>query len=96
VTRSLIEAFARTPNPAAPPPEQLRAILTPRELEVLTLLARGLSNTEIAETLVITEATAKTHVGHILTKLDLRDRTQAVVLAYESGLVEPFQGRQRQ
>jgi DNA-binding NarL/FixJ family response regulator len=88
VTRSLIEAFARTPNPAAPPPEQLRTMLTPRELEILTLLARGLSNAEIAETLVISEATTKTHVGHILSKLDLRDRTQAVVLAYESGLVQ--------
>jgi DNA-binding NarL/FixJ family response regulator len=89
VTRSLIEAVARTPGPAAPPPDELRAILTPRELEVLILLARGLSNAEIAEQLVISEATAKTHVGHILTKLDLRDRTQAVVLAYEARLVEP-------
>jgi DNA-binding NarL/FixJ family response regulator len=89
VTRTLIEAFARTPNPAAPAPEQLRAILTARELEVMTLLARGLSNEEIAGELVISEATAKTHVGHILAKLDLRDRTQAVVLAYESRLVEP-------
>jgi DNA-binding NarL/FixJ family response regulator len=96
VTRSLIEAFARTPDPAAPPPEQLRVMLTPRELEVLTLLARGLSNTEIADALVVAEATAKTHVGHILTKLDLRDRTQAVVLAYESGLVAPTQGRRHQ
>jgi DNA-binding NarL/FixJ family response regulator len=96
VTRALIEAFARVPDPAAPPPEQLRRMLTPREVEVLVLLARGLSNAEIADDLVISEATAKTHVGHILTKLDLRDRTQAVVLAYESGLVEPFQGGQRQ
>jgi DNA-binding NarL/FixJ family response regulator len=89
VTRSLIEAFARTPNPDAPPPEQLREVLTPREIEVLTLLARGLANAEIADTLVISEATAKTHVGHILTKLQLRDRAQAIVLAYESRLVEP-------
>jgi DNA-binding NarL/FixJ family response regulator len=96
VTRSLIEAFARTPNPAAPPPEQLRNMLTPREIEVLTLLARGVSNAEIAKALVISEATAKTHVGHILTKLGLRDRTQAVVLAYESGLVGPPQSRERQ
>lgn len=95
VTRSLIEAFARTPHPSAPPPEQLRNTLTPREIEVLTLLARGVSNAEIAETLFIGEATAKTHVSHILTKLGLRDRTQAVVLAYESGLVEPPGGRER-
>jgi DNA-binding NarL/FixJ family response regulator len=89
VTRSLIEAFTRSPDPAAPPPDPLRDVLTPREIEVLTLLARGRSNVEIADTLVITEATAKTHVSHILTKLDLRDRTQAVILAYESHLVEP-------
>lgn len=95
VTRSLIEAFARTPHPTAPPPQKLLKILTPREMEVLTLLASGLSNAEIAERLFISEATAKTHVGHILTKLGLRDRTQAVVLAYESGLVEPPQGRER-
>jgi len=89
VTRSLIEAFARVPHPSAPPPERLRKMLTPREIEVLTLLAGGVTNAEIAETLVISEATAKSHVSHILTKLGLRDRTQAVVLAYESGLVEP-------
>jgi DNA-binding NarL/FixJ family response regulator len=89
VTRSLIEAFARIPNPDGPPPDHLRDVLTPREIEVLTLLARGLSNAEIADTLVISEATAKTHVGHILTKLQLRDRAQAIVLAYESRLVEP-------
>jgi DNA-binding NarL/FixJ family response regulator len=92
VTRSLIEAFARTPDRAAPPPEQVRAMLTAREIEVLTLLAHGESNAEIADTLVISEATAKTHVSHILSKLGLRDRTQAVVLAYESGLVEPPTG----
>ena len=92
VTRALIEAFAQVPDPAAPPPEHLRRMLTPREIEVLVLLARGLSNAEIADDLVISEATAKTHVGHILTKLDLRDRTQAVVLAYESRLVGPAQG----
>jgi DNA-binding NarL/FixJ family response regulator len=93
VTRSLIEAFARSPDPAAAPPEALREVLTPREIEVLTLLARGRSNIEIADALVITEATAKTHVSHILTKLDLRDRTQAVILAYESRLVEAPRAR---
>jgi DNA-binding NarL/FixJ family response regulator len=95
VTRSLIEAFARTPDSPSPVPAQLRNTLTPREIEVLTLLASGVSNAEIAETLFISEATAKTHVSHILTKLGLRDRTQAVVLAYESGLVEPPGGRER-
>ncbi len=89
VTHSLIQAFVRTPDPAAPPPEQLQEVLTPRELDVLTLLAHGLSNAEIAENLVISQATAKTHVGHILTKLGLRDRAQAIVLAYETRLVAP-------
>jgi DNA-binding NarL/FixJ family response regulator len=89
VTRALIQAFVRAPDPAAPPPEALQRLLTPREIEVLTLLAHGMSNAEIAEALVVSEATAKTHVGHILTKLDLRDRAQAIVLAYESRLVEP-------
>jgi DNA-binding NarL/FixJ family response regulator len=91
VTRSLIQAFVRTPE-TTPPPEQLHDTLTPREIEVLTLLARGLSNAEIAEELVISQATAKTHVGHILTKLDLRDRAQAIVVAYETRLVEPPYG----
>jgi DNA-binding NarL/FixJ family response regulator len=87
VTRRLIERFAAAPEPAASHPGLSQ--LTPRELEVLGLVARGLSNAEIAEALVITEHTAKTHVGHILDKLDLRDRVQAVVLAYESGIVRP-------
>ena len=90
VTRSLIEAFVRSPDPTALPPESLHEMLTRREIEVMTLLARGLSNTEIAEALVISETTAKTHVGHILAKLNLRDRAQAIVLAYESRLVEPL------
>lgn len=90
VTRSLIEAFVRAPDPQAPPPASLHEVLSRREIEVLTLLARGLSNAEIADTLVISEATAKTHVGHILAKLDLRDRAQAIVLAYESRLVQPL------
>ncbi len=89
VTRAVIEEFARH-SPAAPavPPPAL-AELTPREDEVLDLLARGLSNPEICERLVISEATAKTHVAHILQKLDLRDRVQAVIYAYETGVVAP-------
>jgi DNA-binding NarL/FixJ family response regulator len=90
VTRAVIEEFARQPPPAAAvePPAAL-AELTPREQEVLALLVRGLSNPEICEQLVISEATAKTHVAHILQKLGLRDRVQAVIYAYESGLVAP-------
>jgi DNA-binding NarL/FixJ family response regulator len=83
VTRRLIERFA-APAPSPPPPAL--GELTPRELEVLRLVARGLSNAEIAAELVLSEHTAKTHVAHILDKLDLRDRVQAVVLAYESGI----------
>ncbi len=89
LTRALIEAFVRAPEPAGPTPQSLRDTLTRREVEVMTLVARGLSNTEIAQALVISETTAKTHVGHILAKLGLRDRAQAIVLAYESRLVTP-------
>ena len=87
VTRRLIERFAAAAGPSASTGDLDR--LTPRETEVLRLMARGLSNGEIAETLVVTEHTAKTHVAHILDKLGLRDRVQAVVLAYESGVVRP-------
>jgi DNA-binding NarL/FixJ family response regulator len=89
VTRSVIEEFARQRPAAAPAPPPAVAELTPREREVLALLARGLSNPEICERLVISEATAKTHVARILQKLDLRDRVQAVIYAYETGLVAP-------
>lgn len=87
VTRRLIEEFARRPAPAPNPPEAL-AGLTERELDVLRLLARGLTNAEIASRLHVGETTVKTHVAHILDKLDLRDRVQAVILAYEASLVE--------
>jgi DNA-binding NarL/FixJ family response regulator len=91
VTRRLISEFARLrPAPAAP--SVTVAELTPRETEVLRLLAEGLSNPEIAGRLVITEETVKTHVSRVLRKLALRDRAQAVVLAYESGLVRPGAG----
>ena len=91
VTRSLIEAFVRAPDPAAPLPESLHEVLSRRKIEVMTLLARGMSTAEIAEEWVISEPTAKTHIGHILAKLNLRDRAQAIVLAYESRLVKPPQ-----
>jgi DNA-binding NarL/FixJ family response regulator len=89
VTRSVIELFARQPPVRAPGLPPAVAELTPREQEVLGLLAHGLSNPEICQRLVISEATTKTHVAHILQKLELRDRVQAVVYAYETGLVVP-------
>jgi DNA-binding NarL/FixJ family response regulator len=88
VTRRLIADFARQPRPDPPFPATLGA-LTQRESEVLQLIARGLSNAEISDTLVIAEQTTKTHIGRILAKLNLRDRAQAVVLAYETGFVTP-------
>jgi DNA-binding NarL/FixJ family response regulator len=90
VTRRMIERFVRLPPPGAERPAALAA-LSPRELEVLRLLARGLSNADIASQLVVSPTTAKTHVASILGKLDLHDRIHAVVLAYESGLVQPGQ-----
>ena len=88
ITRRLIEEFAQA-RPEAPTPPPAFDELTPRELEVLRLIARGLSNAEIAEELVVSETTVKTHVARLLMKLGLRDRVQAVVLAYESGVVTP-------
>ena len=88
ITRRLVERFA--PRAVAPdPPERDLSALTARELEVLGLIARGLSNAELAAALTLSEATVKTHVARILAKLHLRDRVQAVVLAYEAGIVAP-------
>jgi DNA-binding NarL/FixJ family response regulator len=91
VTRRLISEFSRIRPRQATPPTAMAALreLTPRETEVLRLIAEGLSNPEIAARLVVTEETIKTHVSRVLGKLGLRDRTQAVVTAYESGLVVP-------
>ena len=93
VTRRLISEFARIRPPATTAPPGVLGTLTPRETEVLKLVAAGLSNPEIADRLVVTEETVKTHVSRILGKLGLRDRTQAVVAAYESGLVVPARER---
>jgi DNA-binding NarL/FixJ family response regulator len=86
VTRRLIEEFARRPEPAIKRPKEL-ASLTERELEVLRELAGGFTNAEIAGRLHVSETTVKTHVAHVLGKLGLRDRVQAVIVAYEAGLV---------
>ena len=91
VTRRLIEAFARRPPETSPSPARLKS-LTARERDVLLLIARGRSNAEIALALFVSEATVKTHVGNVLAKLGLRDRVQAVILAYETGLVVPGTG----
>ncbi len=88
ITRRLLEEFVRGPAPGARSPEEL-ADLTDRELDVLRLLAQGYSNAEIGSALFVTEATVKTHVTHVLSKLGVRDRVQAVVFAYECGLVSP-------
>ncbi len=91
ITRRLIAEFARRPDPARVAPAALQA-LTDREREVLALVARGLSNNEIAERLVVSPATSKTYVSRMLAKLDARDRAQLVAIAYESGLVTPGTG----
>ena len=92
VTRRLIETFVQGAARAAPPPAQLEE-LTDREREVLRLMARGLSNAEIADALTVSGTTVKTHVARVLSKLGLRDRVQAVVLAYETGIVTPGSDR---
>lgn len=86
VTRRLVEHFVGT-RPARPPDDSTLAVLTAREREVLTLVTRGLSNGEIARELVLSEGTVKTHINRVLTKLQLRDRVQAVILGYRTGLV---------
>jgi DNA-binding NarL/FixJ family response regulator len=85
VTRAVVEAFVRS-SPSRPELAAQLESLTPRELEVFELLARGYSNAEIADAITVSEATVKTHIGHVLTKLDVRDRVQAVIFAYESGV----------
>jgi DNA-binding NarL/FixJ family response regulator len=88
VTRAVVEAFVRG-SPARPELAAVLSDLTPREVEVLELLAQGRSNSEIADALTLSGATVKTHVGHVLVKLGVRDRVQAVIFAYESGIVVP-------
>jgi DNA-binding NarL/FixJ family response regulator len=89
VTRRVVDAFVRrAPSPSRAPDPALSR-LTPRELEVLGLLARGLSNGDIANRLFVSEATTKTHVSNVLSKLGLRDRVQAVIFAYENAVVVP-------
>ena len=88
ITRRLVERFAPRPGGPGLPGRDL-SVLTPRELEVLGLIAQGMSNAELASALTLSEATVKTHVARILAKLDLRDRVQAVVLAYQTGLISP-------
>ena len=88
VTRRLIESFVRRPPPGSADPPELAA-LTQREVQVLTMAARGMSNLEIAQSLFLSEATVKSHINRIFAKLSIRDRVQAVVLAYETGLVTP-------
>ena len=88
VTRRLIEEFSRVPAPSRRPPDELAGV-TEREREVLTLIAKGLSNGEIADSLHVGPGTVKTHIGHLLAKLTARDRAQLVIVAYESGLVTP-------
>ena len=88
ITRRLVERFAPRPGGPGLPGRDL-SVLTPRELEVLGLIAQGMSNAELASALTLSAATVKTHVARILAKLDLRDRVQAVVLAYQTGLISP-------
>jgi DNA-binding NarL/FixJ family response regulator len=87
VTRRVIDAFVRRTPPTAPARDDRLRLLTPREVEVLGLLARGLSNLDIAQRLFVSEGTTKTHVSNVLAKLGLRDRVQAVIFAYENGVV---------
>ncbi|WP_155849488.1 response regulator transcription factor [Arthrobacter sp. H20] len=95
ITRRLLETYVRSlpPHAARPPADPLLGDLTPRERQVLSAIAEGLSNAELAHKFFLSEATVKTHVRRIFTKLHLRDRVQAVVYAYESGLVVPSQGQ---
>ena len=92
ITRRLLERFVHRPAPRTSGAPAELDHLTPREVDVLRLVARGLSNVEIADQLIVGEATVKTHVERILAKLGVRDRTQAVITAYETGLVEPGTG----